>query len=417
MALIISIKPVIMRAQQRSDGSYNVKIRVTFKRRYRILSTNLTAYPRDLARSGEIKGTVLLDANKIIEKMYSAVAELNWFDLDMMDVDDVVRHIRQNLRARSSFYLDFFRYADGYISARKPSTGNAYRTAVNSFRNFIGRNEFDFSEFSVPLVRRYVDHLNTTPKLCSSGIAKKKGVSAKSYTSMLSAIYSQAMDDYNDEDAKVIRIKGNPFKKVKVEALPSRAKIAQSPELIQKVINAVGSASTPENQRRALEVYLISFALMGVNTADLVEMAPAKDGVVIYHRKKTKDRSYDASEMHCRLEPCIYPLLKKYADPTGQKLLDLGNFSWPTQLNNQLNNVLKRWAEVNGVERFTVNSARHAWATIARTDRVGIPPSLVDESLVHSRNKLLDVYAERDWTVYWKANEKVLGIFDWSPIK
>ena len=97
MALIISIKPVIMRAQQRADGTYNVKIRVTFKRRYRILSTNLTAYPRDLARSGEIKGPVPLDANKIIEKMYSAVAELNWFELDMMDVDDVVRYIKQNL--------------------------------------------------------------------------------------------------------------------------------------------------------------------------------------------------------------------------------------------------------------------------------------------------------------------------------
>ena len=370
MALVITIKPVIMRAQQRSDGSFNVKIRVTFKRRYRILSTNLTAYPRDLARSGEIKGEVLILANKLVEKMYSALADLNWFDLDLMDVDDIVGHIRRTLRSKASFSLDFFGYAERFMAGKKEGTAHTYRTAVNSFRSFIGRDAFDINEFGVPLIKRYVDFLNTTPKNNGQGAtsrAKKKGVSARSYTRLLSSIYNEAMLEYN---------------------------------------------------RTALEIYLLSFAMMGVNSADLLTMGAAdKDGIVTYYRTKTKDKSYDGAEMHMRLEPCILPLVRRYAGRDG-KLLNLGE-RWgnASRLNDYLRKALGSWAAANGLDSFTSNSARHTWATIGRSSRANLPKSLVDECLAHSAHKLVDVYAEKDWSIYWEANRKVLSIFDWSSIK
>ena len=421
MALIVTIKPVIMRAQQRADGSYNVKIRVTFKRRYRILSTNLTAYPRDLARSGEIKGAVLLDANRLVEKMYSAVAELNWFDLEYMEVDDIVRHIRGSLRSRTAFALDFFDYSEKFVGTKKEGTAHTYRTAVNSFRSFLGRGEFDINEFSVPLIKRYVDYLNTTPKGNGHGETtrmKKKGVSARFYTQKLSAIYNEAANEYNDEDAGVVRVKANPFRKVKVDALPSVAKISKSPDFIQKVIDAVSDPKTKDNHRTALEIYLLSFGMMGVNGADLMTMTKADaDGIVTYWRTKTKDRSFDQAEMHMRLEPCILPLVRKYAG-RGELLLDLA-VRWPSasRLNGYVRKALCSWAAANGEDPFTLNSARHTWATIGRSGRVGLEKSLVDECLAHSAHKLVDVYAEKDWSIYWEANRKVLGIFDWTAIK
>lgn len=421
MALIITIKPVIMRAQQRSDGSYNVKIRVTFKRKYRILSTNLTAYPRDLARSGEIKGTVLMDANKIVEKMYSAVADLNWFEMDMMDVDDVVRHIRVTLRSRTAFSLDFFQYANRFLSSRKESTALTYKTALASFRKFLGRDNFDINEFTVPILKNYVNYLDSTPKGNRNGetsLARKKGVSARAYTRKLSAIYSEALDEYNDEDSGIVRIKGNPFKKLKVDALPSVAKISKTPEFIQKLIDAVADPATKENQRWALEVYLISFALMGANTADMVLMRKADKGVVTYCRAKTRDRRADNAEMRVRVEPCVQPLLARHADPTGRLLLDLeGKWSSVSSINAKLRALLAAWAESNDEEPFTIYSARHSWATIGRSNRVGLSKSLIDECLGHSTNQLVDVYAEKDWTILWEANKKVLEIFDWSAIQ
>jgi len=421
MALIITVKPVIMKAQQRSDGSYNVKIRVTFKRKYRILSTNLTAYPRDLARSGEIKGAVLLDANKLVEKMYSAVAELNWFEMDMMDVDDVVRHIRRTLREKQTFSLDFFQYAERFMSCRKESTALTYRTALASFRKFLGRDTFDINEFTVPLLKNFVSYLDSTPKGNRNGdtsMARKKGVSARAYTRKLSAIYSEAMNEYNDEDSGLVRIKGNPFKKLRVDALPSIAKISKSPEFIQKLIDSVADPATKENQRWALEVYLISFALMGANTADMVLMRKADKGVVTYCRAKTKDRRADNAEMHVRVEPCVEALLARHADPSGRLLLDLdGKWSTVSSLNAKLRSLFFSWAESNGEDPFTIYSARHSWATIGRSNRVGLSKSLIDECLGHSTNQLVDVYAEKDWSILWEANKKVLSVFDWSSIQ
>lgn len=421
MALIITIKPVVMRAQQRSDGSYNVKIRVTFKRKYRILSTNLTAYPRDLARSGEIKGPVLMDANKLVEKMYSAVAELNWFEMEMMDVDDVVRHIRATLRSRTAFSLDFFQYARRFMSSRKESTALTYRTALASFRKFLGRDNFDINEFTVPVLKNFVSYLDSTPKGNRNGetsLARKKGVSARAYTRKLSAIYSEAMNEYNDEDSGVVRIKGNPFKKLKVDALPSVAKISKSPEFIQKLIDAVADPETKENQRWALEIYLISFALMGANTADMILMKKAEKGIVTYFRAKTKDRRADNAEMRVRVEPCVEALLARHADPSGKLLLDLeGKWSSVSSINAKLRSLLASWAEANGEDPFTIYSARHSWATIGRSNRVGLSKSLIDECLGHSTNQLVDVYAEKDWSILWEANRKVLSLFDWSSIK
>ena len=421
MALIITIKPVVIKAQQRSDGSYNLKIRVTFKRKYRILSTNLTAYPKDLARSGEIKGAVLLDANRLVEKMYSAVADLNWFEMDMMDVDDVVRHIRTTLRSRTAFSLDFFQYAKRFMASRKESTAVTYRTALASFSKFLGRDCFDINEFSVPLLKNYVNYLDSTPKGNRNGEtsqARKKGVSARSYTRKLSAIYTDAMDEYNDEDSGVIRIKGNPFKKLKVDALPSVAKISKSPEFIQKLIDAVADPATRENQRWALEIYLISFALMGANTADMVPMGKADKGVVTYCRAKTRDRRADNAEMRVRVEPCVEALLARHADPSGRLLLDLhGKYSSVSSLNATLRTLFTSWAEAHDESPFTIYSARHSWATIGRSNRVGLSKSLIDECLGHSTNQLVDVYAEKDWSILWEANKKVLDIFDWKSIK
>ena len=264
-----------------------------------------------------------------------------------------------------------------------------------------------------------MDFLNTTPKNNGQGAtsrAKKKGVSARSYTRLLSSIYNEAMLEYNDDDT--VRVKANPFRKVKIDAPPSVAKISKSPDFIQKIIDAVADPETKANHRTALEIYLLSFAMMGVNSADLLTMGAAdKDGIVTYYRTKTKDKSFDGAEMHMRLEPCILPLVRRYAGRDG-KLLNLGE-RWgnASRLNDYLRKALGSWAAANGLDSFTSNSARHTWATIGRSSRANLPKSLVDECLAHSAHKLVDVYAEKDWSIYWEANRKVLSIFDWSSIK
>ena len=61
-------------------------------------------------------------------------------------------------------------------------------------------------------------------------------------------------------------------------------------------------------------------------------------------------------------------------------------------------------------------AARHSWATIAQSKAVGIEKAKVHEALNHvdDKMKITDIYIDRDWSVIWEANKKVLALFDWS---
>lgn len=70
-------------------------------------------------------------------------------------------------------------------------------------------------------------------------------------------------------------------------------------------------------------------------------------------------------------------------------------------------------------EHITFYSARHSWATIARSSRLNIDKYTVHEGLNHVDDamKITDIYIDRDYTNIWNANAKVLGLFDWSALK
>ena len=70
-------------------------------------------------------------------------------------------------------------------------------------------------------------------------------------------------------------------------------------------------------------------------------------------------------------------------------------------------------------EHITFYAARHSWATIARSAALKIDKYTVHEALNHvdADMKITDRYIDRDWSVIWQANAKVLGLLDWSELK
>ena len=57
-----TFKTEIRKHQQREDGSYNIKLRITHKRRSRWIPTNITITPQDLtARGDKVRTQAVLD--------------------------------------------------------------------------------------------------------------------------------------------------------------------------------------------------------------------------------------------------------------------------------------------------------------------------------------------------------------------
>ena len=129
--MIVTFKPIVI--NKRKDGTWPVKIRVTFKGVSRRLPTTLSATSADLTRGGRIKSADLLNkAEAIVRQMREAAAKISPFDLEDWDVDRVVRFIKDDIRGGDNFRLDFFAFADGFTATKGEGTRRDYATAVNA---------------------------------------------------------------------------------------------------------------------------------------------------------------------------------------------------------------------------------------------------------------------------------------------
>lgn len=417
---MITFKPIVNRNGRRRDGTWPVKIRITFKRRSRQLRTNLACADAEVTRSGRIKSAAILErANELIAQMRAACSDLSPFIVESWNVDDIVAHIRKALTAQK-WTLDFFDFADKFLTAKRPHTRTSYETALNTFERFLGRRSCDINQISRKMLLDFVDWYEDQPAIhvCPDGriVSTRRqkvanGASAM-YVAKLAHIYSAAKYRYNDEDSGQILIPRSPFAGLNKSYPPSRGQRPLEVEVIQKIIDA-----RPENylERIARAAFMISFCTMGANLADLLEIKESPGEYWRYNRRKTRDRRPDGAEIIVSLPEQLSPFVEQLCAKQGHSewwLPELHRWKSEQTSTVMINKGLRALAKTIGVAPFSFYSARHTWATLAR--RLGVEKATVDEALAHIGDfKVADIYAERNWKLAWEANEKVLALFRW----
>jgi integrase len=417
---------------KRADGTYNVRIRITNNRDVRRLSTNVYVTDADLTRSGKIKNQNVIDrCEDLLRKCREACTELG-FSITATPIDRLVEMIKTHLEGKKEFQLDFIEYAERKTAEKSGGTAQIYKGMISALKRYIKRETLNISEITTSFLKGFEKFLESEPsrqgnnrKTVDGKEAKKpeSGRKVSAYLSCLRAIHNMAKDEYNEEDVGLIRIPYSPFKNFKVKTQPLTRKRALSPGLIQEIINLpYTDEKTGGKWNRynlAKDCFLLSFALAGMNSADMYASGKAKDGIITYNRQKTTTRRHDKAEMKIRIEDCILRLADKYKDPEGKRLFGFYiHYSDMKTFNSAINKGLKQIGEKLGIEDLEFYAARHSWATIARSSVVGIDKYTVHEALNHSdqRMKITDIYIERDWSVIWNANSKVLALFDWNNL-
>lgn len=420
-----SFKPVIIPSQRLADGTYNVKIRVTYKRQSKRLSTQLYAAPSDLNKEKKLKegGSVWKRAYDFIGELTDACSEIDFLDLQAMDVDGLIKAIDAKVESKAEFRLDFVQYMRDK-AAEKGSSEKMYRSAANALERYMNGRILNVNEITARFLYGFEEFLKREPKMVSSfgrGEASKtdtpKGNSRAvgQYLGCIRYMFYRARMDYNDPDLKIYRIPNNPFEYYSVPKPPAPKRRNKPQEFIQTIINEIPKLKGAE--RMALEVFVMSFALEGMNLADLYSCAPTDSQWIEYQRQKTKGRRDDGAEHRVYIAECIRPLVEKYKDNDRvhmfyfhRKYKDFNAFT------NNSNNALRRWRLDRKMDPFTMYAARHSFASLAR--KAGVEKATVDEMLCHVGSyKMGDVYMETDWDIHRRANEKLLSLFDWSAIK
>ena len=419
---MITYKPIIIQGGRRRDGTWPVKIRVTFKGVSRRLPTTLVCEDADLTRSGRIKNNTILEkADELIKRMREACSNLSPFTLEGWTVDEVVAHIRQTLGAQD-FKLDFFEFADSYLACKKPQTRLVYTTALNALERFLGKRELDVNEITRAMLLDFSDFVDTEYRmhwtrgeLVPTSIPKKiKGGSSRVHLQKLAHIFSAAKFRYNDEDTGHIFIPRSPFDGLKKGYPVSVPRDPIEADVLQRLIDAQPQS---ELERIARAAFLVSFCTMGANLADLYEAKTPDGDIWNYNRKKTRDRRPDRAPSKVSLSSILAPLVRDLGGHPGSEwwLPALHHWGRDTIATAALNKGLRRWQAREGEKDFTFGAARHTWGTIAR--EIKIEKATVDEALVHVGDfRITDIYAKRNWSLAWEANEKVLALFDWSNV-
>ncbi len=407
-----TFKGLILPSNRKQDGTWNVKIRVTHGGKSRFLPTPFYVTQDQLTRGYKIKDAKIND--KIDEKIRAyrnAVANIGFVAANL-DIDHLVRII-QNQETP----IDFFVFADNYIKKltanKRNGTARAYNTAINSLKDYNKNRPLYFAQINARYMYDY---------FCS--IQDMKANTIRSYISAISRIYNAAQLHYNDDDANVILVKHGVFKLIDLPQMEFNGDVAFTIEQMQAIIDTPYTGTWTYDFSK--DLFILSFVCFGINPTDLLyaKKNQCKDGIFTYHRKKVANRTGRDAEMKIKLPEVAQIILNKYS---GDKeyLIDFRGHSRRTDVCRYIHATFQNAGLEKGglLERighhkgeYVFYTARHTMATLARNE-CGVEYMTVHQMLSHATPnnfKTTDVYIQRDYSLLWEANEKLLALFDWT---
>lgn len=394
--------------KQRNDGFYPVYIRVTHRRQTAFIKTDKMIDKKGLSRFGEIKDTLVLV--HCSERINAFIERLNKEDITEWTVKDVISFLE-----KGDDEVCFSDYARKYQfeMAKKGQERNAknYKLAYQHIERFAGTNKLMFSRFTTKFVNDWIESLSSTAR------AKEM------YPVCIRQIFKAAINEFNDYDRGLIRIKTNPWPKIKIPTSEKSGHRAIPAEEIKfffelplppsKMVNP-----TPELAR---DVALMVMCLAGINTVDLYHLKKTnyRNGILGYNRRKTAKFRADNAYLEIRVPDILKKIFEKYQ--TGPEDEYLFNFHQryftEDTLNTNVNGGIRKICTHNKLSQpYCIYTFRHSWGTIARND---IKASMYDVafSMNHaSAHKVTEAYVKPDYAIVSELNQKVIDFIFWGKL-
>lgn len=401
-----TLRPCVQK--QRSDGYYPVYIRVTHDRMVGYIKTDKMVSKKDLSKNKEIRDNYVL--KHCTELIHSYMEMLKAKDTSAMNVKEVIDFL---LNEDSD--ICFSDYANKHIASmiNRGQERNArnYRMAINSLELFVGTTKIMFSQMTSSLINRWIVSLSSTHR------AKEM------YPVCVRQIFRAAIAEYNDYDIGKIRIKTNPWGKVKIPQADLTTKRAISPEACREFFGAPLPESKMVEPLPELgqDVAKMILCLAGINTVDLYNLQKKdyKNGVICYNRAKTRNSRRDSAYIEMRVPPVIKPLFEKYAADENDPFLFRFHkrYSTSDSFCANVNNGIKKICTDMGMsanERYCAYTFRHTWGTVAQND-CGATIAEVGFAMNHSHGHTITRgYIKIDFTPAWELNEKVVDFILFS---
>lgn len=416
---MLTFKVEIRKNELKKDGTYNVKIRMTLNREVKRLSTNIFVRPCDLTKSFKLKNPVFIKEADALVRQYQEICATLPLEASAYSIAEVLEYIRVEQEKKKS--IDFIQFCHEWLERTEIKGKKNYKTALNSFIAYLGKEALPIQQVTKDLLRGFMEYLlkRRTERIIELERKGKRIPSNRTISLYLGSIrhlFNEAKKRYNDYDRNIILIPNSPFENFDVPKQEATRKRALPVEAIRQIwklpyiLNSTNGKVRTCPYNLAKDCFILSFCLIGMNSADLYNCAELKDNIITYYRTKTKDRRQDKAKMQIHVPAMIMPLMQRYKDFTGKRVFNFYHlYSSANNFNKAINAGLKEIGRQLRIEDLEYYAARHSWATLA-VNKVGIDKYTVHAALNHidEAMKVTDIYIERDFSLENEANRKVL---------
>lgn len=416
---MLTINAEVVKTKRQSNECFTIRLRFTLDRRMKRLSTSLFATSKDLTKDFKIKSSSPLKCKveRLVRDYQEKCSQLQ-VELNNYTIEDIMDYLDGEHQKQQT--IDFIKFSREWIASATIKGAPNYTTAINALVRFVGKEELDINLITLDFLEQFKTFLigerdARTKKLIQQGKRVTSNRTLSLYLVSIKKLFNEAKRKYNKKDKNLILIPNSPFEDFKIPKQEATRKRAIPAGIIKKVWKLPykdmkkGYKSTCR-YNLAKDCFILSFCLMGINSADLYNATEMKGNTIIYNRTKTKARRLDGAKMMVDIPKMVQPLIDKYKDSTGKRLFNFYQYYGDEKtFNKAINSGLKEIGAILDVDDLEYYAARHSWATIA-LNKVGIDKYIVHAALNHIDDsmKVTDIYIERDFVNENKANAKVV---------
>lgn len=380
----ITIATMLDDRKANKEGSFPVKIRITYKRnrKYYLTGKNLKVNEWDLLPTS--KSRAIKEIRESIENSFSlvksnveAIAEKGGFSFDALNIR-LGRAAGDTVNSALKARIQNLKKGD------QISTMQLSEYLLKSLELFSSRN-LDFETITVDWLRKYEKHLLNNDKSYTTISMQMR---------VIRTLMNQAKRD------GVIKETQYPFGKDKYEIKEGAStKKALTLNEIKQIFHFSDGNETTDRYR---DLWIFSYLCNGINIADLVKLKfkDIKDGDICFVRQKTETTSKNRREIRASVSLEIQNIIDKW----GNKPIAT-NYIFPylngkedaeqrqritKDLTKRINLRMQKIGTELNIGNITTYTARHSFATVLK--RSGANIAFIGESLGHRDLKTTESY-------------------------
>jgi integrase len=273
-----TVKIILRKNYKKKNGSYPITMRITQNRKSRFIFTGEYIQEKDwnekegLAKKSHPNSARL---NNFLLKKLSEAHDIA-LDVQTNDLRPSVTGIRKKITGGDK--KEFFEVSKIFLNnLKKRNKFNQHYNQskrIDIFKTFLGRQELNFIDLDVTLLKGFETHL-----LYERKVSQRTAIN---YLMLIRTIYNFSRVEYDIDDSNY------PFGKGKIQLkFPETEKIGLNREEVRLLENVEGVS---EAQQNAVNVWLLSFYFAGIRVGDVLKLkwSDFKDGRLYYRMGKNK---------------------------------------------------------------------------------------------------------------------------------